>query len=117
MTEVLGAFARLNYRLVLAFEHYVKREEYKHWEAIRQETGMQQWTPKQRSLPAEYRSSTAERTCRASLSAPTKMGRGMETSSCLSYSIGKCVLWSEISSQQPPAPRSLLQPSIDGPTC
>lgn len=53
-TEVLGACARLNYRLVRAFERYVNREEYKRREATRREAGIQQWTPKQRSLSTEY---------------------------------------------------------------
>ena len=53
-TEVLGACARLNYRLVRAFERYVNRNEYKRKEAIRRELGIQQWAPKQRSLTTEY---------------------------------------------------------------
>jgi len=53
-TEVLGACARLNYRMVRAFERYVKRQEYECKDAIRREEGIQQWTPKQRSLSTEY---------------------------------------------------------------
>jgi len=52
--EVLNACARLNYRLVRAFERFVRKEDYKKKDALRRETGIQSWTPKQRSLSAEY---------------------------------------------------------------
>ena len=52
--EVLNACARLNYRLVRAFERFVRKEDYKKKDALRRETGIQPWTPKQRSLSAEY---------------------------------------------------------------
>ena len=53
-TEVLGACARLNYRMVRAFERYVKRDEYRCKDAVRRESGIQQWTPKRCSLSTEY---------------------------------------------------------------
>ena len=53
-TEVLGACARLNYRMVRAFERYVKRKEHECKDAILREKGIQQWTTKQRSLSTEY---------------------------------------------------------------
>ena len=59
-TEVLGACARLNYRMVRAFKHNVKRKEYECKDAIRREEGIQQWTPMQHSISTEY----AERTQR-----------------------------------------------------
>ena len=54
MKEVLGACARLNYRMVRAFERHVKREEHVRKDAIRRAEGIQQWTPKQCSLSTEY---------------------------------------------------------------
>jgi len=53
-TEVLGACAKLKYRMVRAFERHVKKKEYEHMDAVRRAEGIQPWTPKQRSLSAEY---------------------------------------------------------------
>ena len=53
-TEVLGACARLNYRMVRTFERFVRRADHERRDAIRKETGIQSWTPKQRSLTVEY---------------------------------------------------------------
>ena len=51
--EVLDACARLNYRLVRAFERFVRKKESEHKKALLRETGIQQWAPKQSSLSAE----------------------------------------------------------------
>jgi hypothetical protein len=53
MTEVLGACAKLNYRMVRAFEHIVRLDDHKRRDAIRRDAGVQSWTPKQRSLTME----------------------------------------------------------------
>ena len=53
-TEVLGACARLNYRMVRAFERFVKRNDHNCRDVIRREAGIQSWTPKQCSLTTEY---------------------------------------------------------------
>ena len=53
-TEVLGACAKLNYRMVRAFERFVRLDEHKRRDAIRRDAGIQPWTPKQRSLTTEY---------------------------------------------------------------
>ena len=53
-SEVSGACIKLNYRLVRAFERFIRRDEYAHKDALLRETGIQKWTPKQRSLSVEY---------------------------------------------------------------
>jgi len=52
--EVLGACARLNYRMVRAFERFIRRDRYEHMKALQRECGIQDWFPKQRSLTTEY---------------------------------------------------------------
>lgn len=53
-TEVLGACAKLNYRMVRAFERFVRLDDHKRRDAIRRDAGIQPWAPKQRSLTTEY---------------------------------------------------------------
>ena len=52
--EVLGACARLNYRMVRAFERFVNCDNHKRRDAIRREAGIQSWTPKQCPLTTGY---------------------------------------------------------------
>jgi len=52
--EVLGACARLNFRLVRAFERFIRRDEQEHKEATQREAGIQQWIPRKGLLTVEY---------------------------------------------------------------
>jgi len=98
-TEMLGACARLNYRMARAFERFVRRNEHKRMNDVRRESGIHPWAPK------HYHRSLAERIYTAFSNVPTKMEHGETTNSFLQLSIGICRVWSEISSQQPLAPR------------
>ena len=51
--EVLGACARLQFRMVRAFERFVRRRGRQDMETARQEAGIQPWMPKQSSLTVE----------------------------------------------------------------
>ena len=62
--------------------------------------GMRREFSKKALSNGQYQRSTAERTCRGSLSALTKTGRWKQSSSNLCYSIGTRAQWSEISSQR-----------------
>lgn len=61
-TEVLGACARLNYRMVRAFKHNVKRKEYECKDAIRRD-GRRGFSNGPLSS-TQFQQSTAERTQR-----------------------------------------------------
>ena len=52
--EIFEACAKLKFRLVRAFERYIRRDEHKYMEDIRRETGIQQWTRNQLSRPIEF---------------------------------------------------------------
>ena len=91
-TEVLGACARLNYRLVRALQRFVNRKECKRREAIRREMGIQQ-----RSLSTEYCRAYVSRFFKCADVNGTWKGIFKETSSYLSYSNGTCSQWSKIS--------------------
>lgn len=54
MKEVLGACAKLNFRLVRAFERFIRRDEHKRKEAMQHDAGIQPWNPIRRSLTVEY---------------------------------------------------------------
>ena len=53
-TEVQGACAKLGYRMVRAFERYVRKDYLAARDKAQRDDGIQTWTPKQRSLSATY---------------------------------------------------------------
>ena len=112
-TEVLGACARLNYRMVRAFERFVKRNDHNCRDVIRREAGIQSWTPKQCSLTTEYCRTYVKRFFKCADENGT--WRGNQFLSPFFDHLSAYVPWSEISLHQQPTPERLLQPDIDGP--
>ena len=53
-SEVLEACAIFKFRMVRAFERFVRKKELKFMDDMRQEAGIIPWTPKRRSLDFEY---------------------------------------------------------------
>ena len=52
--EVQGACAKMGYRLVRAFERYVRKDYFALRDKAQRDAGIQHWTPKQQSLSAVY---------------------------------------------------------------
>ena len=52
--EVRGACSRLGYRLVRAFERYIRKDYLKERDKALCDAGIQNWTPKRRSLTVEF---------------------------------------------------------------
>lgn len=85
--EVHGACARLGFRLVRAFERFVRKDYHKLRNEAQREAGIQKWTPKQRSLSVEHCRSYVSRFFKCTLYG----GGCWQGNQMLSPSFEKCV--------------------------